>query len=171
MVSSVHFPGAVNSKFTTDLTFEQPSTHPAMPTYRVMDSDGIIVDESRKPSDISNEEILKWYKNMLTGTDPRRGKEGCDSRGMLKGLCQGNSQHYGSHHVRCAKARPAELLHGIARKFSSSKNGIDVMFRSPQAKKASRLDQHQLSSTKMLSSANIERLASSNSVASPFQTS
>ncbi|KAL2044740.1 hypothetical protein N7G274_002515 [Stereocaulon virgatum] len=62
----VHFPGAVNSKFTTDLAFEHPSTHPAMPTYRVMSSDGIIVDESRKPSDISNEEIVTWYKNMLT---------------------------------------------------------------------------------------------------------
>lgn len=64
----VHFPGAVNSKFTTKLSFEHPSTHPAMPTYRVMDSDGVIVDESRKPSAISNEEIVKWYRNMLTGT-------------------------------------------------------------------------------------------------------
>ena len=58
----------MNSKFTTELVFEQPSTHTAMPTYRVMDSDGTIVDESRKPSDISNEEVLTWYKNMLTGT-------------------------------------------------------------------------------------------------------
>ena len=63
----VHFPGAVNSKFTTQLAFEHPSTHPAMPTYRVMDSDGVVVDESRKPSGISNEEILTWYRNMLTG--------------------------------------------------------------------------------------------------------
>ncbi|KAK0515134.1 hypothetical protein JMJ35_002513 [Cladonia borealis] len=62
----VHFPGAVNSKFTSELAFEHPSTHAAMPTYRVMDSDGIIVDESRKPSDISNDEVLSWYKNMLT---------------------------------------------------------------------------------------------------------
>lgn len=62
----VHFPGAVNSKFTTKLSFEHPSTHPAMPTYRVMDSDGVVVDESRKPSGISNEEIVKWYRNMLT---------------------------------------------------------------------------------------------------------
>lgn len=37
-----------------------------MPTYRVMDSDGVVVDESRKPSGISNEEIVKWYRNMLT---------------------------------------------------------------------------------------------------------
>lgn len=89
MVSSVHFPGAVNSKFTTDLTFEQPSTHPAMPTYRVMDSDGIIVDESRKPSDISNEEILKWYKNMLTGTDPPSRERGLRFKGNAKGAVSG----------------------------------------------------------------------------------
>lgn len=69
----VHFPGAVNSKFTTKLSFEHPSTHPAMPTYRVMDSDGVVVDESRKPSGISNEEIVKWYRNMLTGMSfPKR---------------------------------------------------------------------------------------------------
>lgn len=77
MIPSVHFPGAVNSKFTTDLAFEHPSTHPAMPTYRVMDSDGIIVDESRRPSDVSNEEILTWYKNMLTGTRPSSRDNGC----------------------------------------------------------------------------------------------
>lgn len=38
-----------------------------MSTYRVMDSDGVIVDKSREPSDIPTEEILTWYKNMLTG--------------------------------------------------------------------------------------------------------
>lgn len=66
-VSSVHFPGAVNSKFTTKLSFERPSTHPAIPTYRVMDSDGIIVDEARAPVDVSDEEVLSWYRNMVTG--------------------------------------------------------------------------------------------------------
>lgn len=68
MTLSVHFPGAINSKFTTKLSFEKPSTHPAIPTYRVMDSDGIIVDKARTQSDISDDEILMWYKNMLTGT-------------------------------------------------------------------------------------------------------
>ena len=65
-VFSVHFPGAVNSKFTTRMSFERPSTHPAIPTYRVMDSDGVIVDETKKPLDVNNEEVLQWYKNMLT---------------------------------------------------------------------------------------------------------
>lgn len=63
----VHFPGAISSKFTTILSFEHPATHPAMPTYRVMDSDGIVVDQSWKPSDIRNEEVVTWYKNMVTG--------------------------------------------------------------------------------------------------------
>lgn len=63
----VHFPGAVNSKFTTKLSFEHPSTHPAMPTYRVMDSDGMVVDQSREPAGIDSEEIKAWYRNMLTG--------------------------------------------------------------------------------------------------------
>ena len=64
---SVHFPGAVNSKFTTQMSFQQPSTHPAIPTYRVMDSDGVIVDKERETPDVPDEEILTWYKNMLTG--------------------------------------------------------------------------------------------------------
>ena len=70
---SVHFPGAVNSKFTTTLSFERPSERPAMPTYRVMDSDGVVVDESRKPLDVYPDEALKWYKDMLTGlsTSPK----------------------------------------------------------------------------------------------------
>ena len=38
-----------------------------MPTYRVMDSDGLVVDDSRKLSGISKDEIVKWYKNMVTG--------------------------------------------------------------------------------------------------------
>ena len=67
MEKSVHFPGAVNSKFTTHMSFEQPSTRPAIPTYRVMDSDGAIVDKDRGPPGVGDEEILAWYKNMLTG--------------------------------------------------------------------------------------------------------
>ncbi|MCJ1263491.1 hypothetical protein MMC22_003361 [Lobaria immixta] len=67
----VHFPGAVNSKFTTNLAFERPSTHPAIPTFRVMDSDGVVVDEERTQSGVSDDEILKWYKNMLTEDGPR----------------------------------------------------------------------------------------------------
>ncbi|EON68116.1 2-oxoisovalerate dehydrogenase E1 component, alpha subunit [Coniosporium apollinis CBS 100218] len=62
----VHFPGAVNSKFTTTLDYERPSEKPAMPTYRYMDQDGAIVDKNREPIDISDEEAIKMYKDMLT---------------------------------------------------------------------------------------------------------
>ena len=67
IVISVNFPGAVNSKFTTNLSFERPSTYSAIPTYRIMDSDGVVVDETRAPEDVSPEEAIKMYTNMLTG--------------------------------------------------------------------------------------------------------
>jgi 2-oxoisovalerate dehydrogenase E1 component alpha subunit len=31
-----------------------------------MDSDGVILDKSRAPTDVSHEEILTWYKNMIS---------------------------------------------------------------------------------------------------------
>ncbi|KAL4962153.1 thiamine pyrophosphate-dependent dehydrogenase E1 component subunit alpha [Aspergillus stella-maris] len=62
----VRFPGAVNSKFTTEMAFINPMDGPGIPTYRVMDSDGVFVDKSRKKLGVSNEEVLIWYKNMLT---------------------------------------------------------------------------------------------------------
>ncbi|KAK2744331.1 hypothetical protein FQN55_006845 [Onygenales sp. PD_40] len=63
---SVRFPGAVDSKFTTEMSFVTPSTNPTIPTYRVMDSDGVIVDKSRGPPDVTDNEVITWYKNMLT---------------------------------------------------------------------------------------------------------
>ena len=63
----VRFPGAVNSKFTTEMAFLNPSESSHIPTYRVMDSDGVLVDKDRKLLNASNEEILTWYKNMLSG--------------------------------------------------------------------------------------------------------
>ncbi|KAL4885595.1 thiamine diphosphate-binding protein [Aspergillus karnatakaensis] len=62
----VRFPGAVNSKFTTEMAFIDPQNLPSIPTYRVMDSDGVFIDKSRRKLEVSDEEILKWYKNMLT---------------------------------------------------------------------------------------------------------
>jgi 2-oxoisovalerate dehydrogenase E1 component alpha subunit len=62
----VHFPGAVNSKFTSTLAFKRPSEKDAMPTYRVLDQSGNVVDKSREPIDISDEEVLKLYRDVLT---------------------------------------------------------------------------------------------------------
>lgn len=66
-VCSVRFPGAVNSKFTTEMTFLKASDLPAIPTYRVLDSDGELVDKTRPAPDVTDEEVLTWYKNMLSG--------------------------------------------------------------------------------------------------------
>ena len=64
---SVNFPGALKSQFTTQLSFAQPSAHPAMPTYRVMDSDGNVVDPDWQADQNDVAEVVSWYKNMLTG--------------------------------------------------------------------------------------------------------
>jgi 2-oxoisovalerate dehydrogenase E1 component alpha subunit len=63
---SVNFPGALNSKFTTAMKFQNPAEETAMPTYRYMDADGNVVDTSRELTPISDEEVTAWYKNMLT---------------------------------------------------------------------------------------------------------
>lgn len=49
------------------MEFINPTEVSNIPTYRVMDSDGVLVDKTRKPLDIPKEKILEWYKNMLTG--------------------------------------------------------------------------------------------------------
>ncbi|KAI0450942.1 thiamine diphosphate-binding protein [Xylaria acuta] len=61
----VSFPGAVKSAFTSDLKFALPSDHPTLPTYRVVDQDGNIVDQSFK-QDLSDEEVVRLYRTMLT---------------------------------------------------------------------------------------------------------
>ncbi|KAI1158254.1 2-oxoisovalerate dehydrogenase alpha subunit [Nemania serpens] len=61
----VSFPGAVKSAFTSQLKFTLPSDHPTVPTYRVVDQDGNIVDHSFK-QDLSDEDVLELYKKMLT---------------------------------------------------------------------------------------------------------
>lgn len=58
------FPGAVNSKFTNALSFEHPSTYPAIPTYRAMSPDGDIIDENFTPP--SDTIALELYNNMLS---------------------------------------------------------------------------------------------------------
>jgi 2-oxoisovalerate dehydrogenase E1 component alpha subunit len=60
----VSFPGAVKSAFATTLKFDTPSEHEPMPTYRVVDQHGVVVDESFKP-DLSADEVVKLYEDML----------------------------------------------------------------------------------------------------------
>jgi len=37
-----------------------------MPTYRIMDAEGNIVDNTRDPQSAPDSEVLQWYRNMLT---------------------------------------------------------------------------------------------------------
>ncbi|KAG9246912.1 thiamine diphosphate-binding protein [Calycina marina] len=61
--AGVRFPGAVDSKFTNALSFEHPSTFPAIPTYRAMNPDGDIIDSSFVPG--SDALAIEMYQNML----------------------------------------------------------------------------------------------------------
>ncbi|KAJ6438935.1 2-oxoisovalerate dehydrogenase alpha subunit, mitochondrial precursor [Purpureocillium lavendulum] len=60
----VSFPGALKSAFTSTLKYEVPESYQALPTYRVVDQHGEIVDPSFAP-DISDEQVVKLYKDML----------------------------------------------------------------------------------------------------------
>lgn len=54
----------MKSAFTNTLKFEEPESWPALPTYRVVDQHGVVIDESFKP-DISDEEVIRLYKDMV----------------------------------------------------------------------------------------------------------
>lgn len=87
------------------MSFLKASDLPAIPTYRIMDANGELVDKSRGPPQVSDEEVLTWYKNMLQGSWL------CCACGGIA-LLTGVSQHYGRGDVRGTTARPIELLHG-----------------------------------------------------------
>jgi 2-oxoisovalerate dehydrogenase E1 component alpha subunit len=61
----VSFPGAVKSAFCHTMKFESPSNYPALPTYRVVDQHGVVVDPDFK-LDLSDEEVIQLYRHMLT---------------------------------------------------------------------------------------------------------
>lgn len=60
----VSFPGALKSAFTNNLDFQNPQTWTALPTYRVVDQNGDVVDPSFE-ADIPEEKIVKLYTDML----------------------------------------------------------------------------------------------------------
>jgi 2-oxoisovalerate dehydrogenase E1 component alpha subunit len=60
----LRFPGAEGAKFTTTLKFENPQEKGVIPCYRVMDSEGVIVDKSYT-RDISDGEAIKLYTHMV----------------------------------------------------------------------------------------------------------
>ena len=60
----VSFPGALKSAFTNSLDFQSPQSWTALPTYRVVDQNGEVIDPSFEP-DIPEETIVKLYTDML----------------------------------------------------------------------------------------------------------
>ncbi|GMF67441.1 unnamed protein product [Aspergillus oryzae] len=56
------------------MTFINPSETTNIPTYRVMDSDGVLLDKNRKPSGVSNEEILTCVMDVIMFEAQRQGR-------------------------------------------------------------------------------------------------
>jgi 2-oxoisovalerate dehydrogenase E1 component alpha subunit len=61
----VLFPGALNSKFTNILEFLDPKATEAIPTFRVMNQYGEVVNKDYGV-DTTDEEALNLYRNMVT---------------------------------------------------------------------------------------------------------
>ncbi|KAF8472041.1 thiamine diphosphate-binding protein [Kalaharituber pfeilii] len=61
---SIYFPGALKSKFSPELKFQSPGDAPDIPTYRLMDTDGVVIDVSNEPK-VPKEMALKMYRDMV----------------------------------------------------------------------------------------------------------
>lgn len=62
------FPGAIDSPFSSNMEWIVPAEHPRIPTFRILNIDNKIEDASLLTSEIPKDEIVRWYKNMVTGT-------------------------------------------------------------------------------------------------------
>jgi hypothetical protein len=63
---SPRFPGAVDSPFSSKMEWIIPAEHSRIPTFRILNMHNQIEDPAII-SDIPREEIVQWYKNMVTG--------------------------------------------------------------------------------------------------------
>lgn len=57
----------MGSQLVASMDFVMPSNYPIIPTYRVIDANGVMVDKDRPEPDVTDEQVLTWYRNMLTG--------------------------------------------------------------------------------------------------------
>lgn len=57
------FPGAPNSSFTQELSFQR--NWPIISTYRILDTEGMVLNGAVEP-EIENEVLIKMYKSMIT---------------------------------------------------------------------------------------------------------
>ncbi|KLU87933.1 2-oxoisovalerate dehydrogenase subunit alpha [Magnaporthiopsis poae ATCC 64411] len=60
----VSFPGALKSEFTSRFQFTHPAESPAVPTYRVVDQHGVVVDPDFE-QDLSDDQVLGLYRDMV----------------------------------------------------------------------------------------------------------
>ncbi len=63
--ASPRFPGASSSPVTTKMDFIDPKSIPPIATYSVMNRHGVFRDGSRTSVDVSDEQVIEWYKNMV----------------------------------------------------------------------------------------------------------
>lgn len=63
------FPGALNSEFTNTLDFLRPSANKAIPTYRVLNHYGEVIDKE-VGVETEDEEALEIYRNMVCCETP-----------------------------------------------------------------------------------------------------
>jgi hypothetical protein len=75
-----------------------------------MDSQGNTADAARDPPNVTAEQALSWYTDMLTGM---AWISACD----LEHTLMVRSEHTRRHHVRCSEARTHQLLHGTFQKL------------------------------------------------------
>lgn len=49
------------------MDFISPQKLPPIATFRVMNMKGDVEDETRAPIQVTDEQALEWYRNMITG--------------------------------------------------------------------------------------------------------
>ncbi|KAF3917738.1 hypothetical protein ABW20_dc0101356 [Dactylellina cionopaga] len=118
--SRLVFPGAVNSKFTNRLAFRRSDPEEAIETYRIMDTEGQIVDETHGIDfDSMKEETLKMYSSMVTVSIMDQIMYDSQRQGRIsfyivnageEGIAVGSAAALGEHDVIYAQYREAGVL-------------------------------------------------------------
>ena len=83
------------------MEFLTPSALPVIPTFRIMNSEGVMEDQSREPPDVTDDQALTWYKNMLTGRFGCRllSKKHENINRVANASTPYSSKYHGHHHV------------------------------------------------------------------------
>ncbi len=57
----------MESPLEMKMSWIEPAKNPPIPTFSIMNADGLIEDESRLSPELTPDKMLGLYKNMLTG--------------------------------------------------------------------------------------------------------